>query len=181
MTISTLRLLRKERRWTLETLAERAGLTKSYLSKIERGHSMPSIAVAIQLADALQVDVADLFDDADKGADIAVYRSSGERKMHDPFDGSRYTAVAGSVANKQMLPFLIYPSRRAEQCAFREHVGDEFVVVVSGTVELSFPGRVETLSAGESAYFRGGIPHRFRSPGTDLAEVLIVIAASGVD
>ena len=50
-----LKPLRKDRGWTLEVLAERTGLTKSYLSKVERGLSVPSIAVAMKLAGALGV------------------------------------------------------------------------------------------------------------------------------
>ena len=39
-----LKLLRKKLGVTLETLAEKSGMTKSYLSKVERGLNTPSIA-----------------------------------------------------------------------------------------------------------------------------------------
>lgn len=38
---------------TLDVLAEKTGMTKSYLSKVERGLSTPSIATALKLAKAL--------------------------------------------------------------------------------------------------------------------------------
>ena len=56
-----LRLLRKQQGMTLATVAERTGLTKSYLSKLERGQSSPSLVVAFKLAGALGVDVETLF------------------------------------------------------------------------------------------------------------------------
>ena len=58
-----LRAVRRQRGLTLESLAEQTGLTKSYLSKIERRQSTPSIAVALKVARALDVDVAQLFSD----------------------------------------------------------------------------------------------------------------------
>lgn len=48
-----LRAVRQQRGMTLEELAEATGLTKSYLSKVERQRSTPSIAVAMKLARAL--------------------------------------------------------------------------------------------------------------------------------
>ena len=41
-----LKLLRKKLGMSLESLAEKSGMTKSYLSKIERGLNTPSIAAA---------------------------------------------------------------------------------------------------------------------------------------
>lgn len=55
-----LKLLRQQHGLSLEQLAQRSGLTKSYVSKVERGLSTPSIASALKLARALAVDVAQL-------------------------------------------------------------------------------------------------------------------------
>ncbi|MDN5860014.1 MAG: XRE family transcriptional regulator [Pseudonocardia sp.] len=180
MGVATLRMLRRERGWTLEVLAERAGMTKSYLSKVERGHSTPSIAVALSLAGALGVDVAALFGELDGTSPIEIDRATGRDAgaAATPSDGSTYLGIATGIAGKQMLPFVLYPPADATPCTFRDHDGDEFVVVLSGEVELRFPDRVERLAAGDSAYFRGGVAHYFRSVGPDPAEVLAVIAAS---
>ena len=56
MTAIRLKVLRKKLGLTLETLAEKTAMTKSYLSKIERSRSRPSIAVAMKVAEALNVD-----------------------------------------------------------------------------------------------------------------------------
>jgi transcriptional regulator with XRE-family HTH domain len=180
--MSTLRMLRQERGWTLDALAERAGTTKSYLSKVERGYSTPSISVAIKLADALGVDVTEVFGEAADAAHIELSRRAAHSDASasvSPADGSPYRSLATRISGKHMLPFLIHPSTEAEGCVFREHAGDEFVVVQSGRVELSFPDRVEQLEAGDTAYFRGGIPHHFRSLDDRQAQVLVVIAAPG--
>jgi transcriptional regulator with XRE-family HTH domain len=76
-----LRAVRRQRGLTLESLAEQTGLTKSYLSKIERRQSTPSIAVALKVARALDVDVAQLFSDETADEKIAIDRAGDRRKV----------------------------------------------------------------------------------------------------
>jgi len=177
--MSTLRMLRQERGWSLDTLAERSGTTKSYLSKVERGFNTPSIAVAIKLAGALGVEVTEVFGETASSAHIELTRQADHAQASKkPDDGSPYAGLATRISGKHMLPFVIHPPTEPEGCVFKEHAGDEFVVVQSGRVELSFPDRVEQLGVGDTAYFRGGIPHHFRSLDGHPAQVLVVIAAA---
>ena len=46
------RKLREERNWSLTALAARAGISRSYLSQIESGESIPTQAKIVQLANA---------------------------------------------------------------------------------------------------------------------------------
>src|SRR6476620_9803336 len=57
-----LRRLRRSRRATLRTVAERSGLSESFLSQVERGRSSASIESLRRVADALGVSMADLFE-----------------------------------------------------------------------------------------------------------------------
>src|SRR5213596_4329429 len=57
-----LREIRSRRRLTLREVAERAGLSESFLSQVERGRSSASIASLRRIADALGVSIADLFE-----------------------------------------------------------------------------------------------------------------------
>lgn len=56
-----LRHLRAERGLTQEQLADRAGLAREYLSKVESGHRNPSLDIIARLAQALEVSLEDLF------------------------------------------------------------------------------------------------------------------------
>ena len=55
---------------TQETLAEKAGISPEYVSRIERGNTSPSFGTISRVAEALQVRVKTLFDfsDLDKGS-----------------------------------------------------------------------------------------------------------------
>ncbi|GAA3197490.1 hypothetical protein GCM10020255_100340 [Rhodococcus baikonurensis] len=74
-------------------MAEQTGLTKSYLSKVERGISTPSIAVALKIARVLDADVGQLFSDSMEGNAMTIARakdrvidqaSSAESSVYDP-------------------------------------------------------------------------------------------------
>ncbi len=57
----TLRRLRRERDLSQEALSHLSGLSAKHLSDIERGRSEPRLTTVVQLADALAVDVGELF------------------------------------------------------------------------------------------------------------------------
>lgn len=163
-----LRTVRRQRGLTLEGLAERTGLTKSYLSKIERSRSTPSIAVAIKVAQALDVDVAQLFSERGDDDKIAVDRAADRST-----DRQRYRAVAAGMLGKSMSPFAVRPTSDAHPL-HALHDGQEFVFVHVGTVELEYGNATWTLVAGDSAYFDASISHRIRSIGSQPAEVVVV-------
>lgn len=164
-----LRTVRRQRGLTLEQLADQTGLTKSYLSKIERGHSTPSIAVALKVARALGVDVGRLFSDGAAEEQITVDRA-------DPA-GGRYRALATSLLGKSMSPFVVRPTGTASDDPHPEHTGQEFVFVHCGAVELTYGDRVISLGAGDSAYFDASVGHQLRAVGAEPAEVLVITNA----
>lgn len=167
-----LRAVRKQRGLTLEGLAERTGLTKSYLSKIERSRSTPSIAVAIKVAQALDVDVAQLFSERGAEDKIAVDRAADRST-----DRQRYRAMASDMLGKSMSPFVVRPAGCAAAETRPVHSGQEFVFVHAGSVELEYGDATWTLAAGDSAYFDASISHRIRAVGSQPAEVVVVAGA----
>jgi quercetin dioxygenase-like cupin family protein len=55
------------------------------------------------------------------------------------------------------------------------HSGEEAGVVIRGRLELWVDGRTVTLEAGDSFGFKSVLPHRYRNPGPDEAEVIWAI------
>lgn len=166
-----LRTIRKQHGLTLEKLAEQTGLTKSYLSKIERQRSTPSIAVAIKVARALNVDVAQLFAERRDEEKIAIDRAVDRRA-----GGQRYRAMAVGLLGKSMAPFVVQASDRITGDPHPVHTGQEFVFVHAGVVELAYGDQTMRLATGDSAYFDASISHRIRAVGTGSAEVVVVTA-----
>lgn len=68
-----LKTLRKERGWTAEVLAEKAGSSKSYISEIENGKKFPSGRLLKRFAEELGVSVFELIDSDDLAAEIRAH------------------------------------------------------------------------------------------------------------
>ncbi|MGH9059924.1 MAG: helix-turn-helix domain-containing protein [Acidimicrobiales bacterium] len=164
-----LRTVRRQHGLTLAMLAERTGLTKSYLSKIERRRSTPSIAAALKVARALDVDVAALFSAAPAEATLAVERAEGVDRHAE-----RYRPLAAGLLGKAMSPFVVRPNASPADDPHPVHTGQEFVFVHAGTVELEYGEKAVTLQPGDSAYFDASVSHNFRAVGTVPAEVAVV-------
>ncbi|POM16951.1 HTH-type transcriptional regulator SutR [Burkholderia cepacia] len=173
-----LKLLRKQKGWTLDVLADETGLTKSYLSKVERGLSVPSIAVALKLSKALNVDVEQLFSESRNRELITVTRAGERTAMGAAADSHahRFESIAAGVAPKKMLPFVVHPPHEFVASTFREHEGEEFLFVHKGRVEIEFPNETVQLKTGDSVYFNALIPHRTRSLGAAQAEILVIVS-----
>jgi len=173
-----MKVLRKKLGVSLDALALKTGMTKSYLSKVERGLSKPSIATALKLSQALNVSVEELFcvDEADQQA-YSLVRGDDRQRLasHSEGDESAYVVLTKQVGKRKQLPFMLYPDAEYSGKAFKEHFGEEFMFVHKGTIEVDFDHELITLHCGDSLAFHGQKPHRIRSLGEVQAEVLVVI------
>ena len=171
--------LRELRGLTLEQLAQRTRLTKSFLSKIERGVSVPSIATALSLAEAFDVRVGDLFGSAAVPGDFVVVRRQ-QRKAFNRRNGEqagyRYEAIAPGAAHGLFEAFVMQPPFQVSSREKRfEHAGQEMIFVLSGKIEVSLPQENIVLNTGDCITFSGRLPHQSRSVGKGLAEALVLV------
>lgn len=169
-----LKLLRKKLGITLEALAETAGMTKSYLSKVERGLNTPSIAAALKLARALNVNVEELFAEDQPGqARYSLVRSHERQAVSG--QGPGYSVLAKQIGSRSLLPFIISPPPEFSDASFKEHLGEEFLFVHEGQVEVDFMNERLILERGDALYFNAQTPHRLRSLGPVQAQLLVVV------
>ncbi len=111
--------------------------------------------------------MAQLFSDDPEVSTISVDRAA-ER------GADRHHAVAARMLGKEMSPFVVRPGRTFTTHPHPTHLGQEFIFVHSGRVELSHDGRIIALEAGDCAYFDASAPHKLRQIGEDAAEVVVV-------
>lgn len=173
-----LRILRKKMGMTLEQLAGKTGLTKSYLSKVERGMSSPSIAVALRLAKALNAPAEELF----SSEAVPVEGYSLVRRQQRDASGEQpaptHVPLARHIGQRALLPFMVYPPRSFGNSAFKEHLGEEFIYVHRGSVEIDFGTERLTLEEGDALHFNAQKSHRIRTVSQAQAELLVVVHSS---
>nr|WP_226846526.1 MULTISPECIES: XRE family transcriptional regulator [Achromobacter] len=176
-----LRTLRRQQTLSLEQLAQRTGLTKSYLSKLERGLSEPSISTVLRLAEAYGVGVSQLVGDDGAAQDevVSVVRVADREALQRRGLGSEYhyESLAGRRKVKAMEPFVVHPPREfPDAAAVFPHPGEEFLLVLKGAIEVHVGERQFRLETGDSVYFDSELPHRMRTVSRAMAEVLVVAA-----
>lgn len=169
---------RKERQMTLQELADRAGLTKGYLSKIERSEKAPPYSTLSKIADALGVEITDIFRQETGHArdrSIVVGRGKDGRIIRESshYVGYDYTVLAADKPGKNMEPFIIYAPFAFPQLF--THEGEEFIYVLEGTMEFQYGDQTHVLDAGDHIYFDSRTPHTGRSLGETRAKLMVVI------
>jgi transcriptional regulator with XRE-family HTH domain len=168
-----IRQLRMAKGLTLDRLATLSELTRGYISLVERGLKMPSIAALLRLAAALEVSVTYFFDpNSEPAARYTLFRQEDRSTTKEA--GFELVALAAGRTGKMMEPFLASPPMNS---AFRaSHAGEEMLFVINGRIAIKLGGEELTLSKGDCLYFSSETPHEVRSLGRQRAEILVVVA-----
>ncbi len=169
--------LRRQRDMTLEELSAASKLTKSFVSKIERGLSVPSISTAMRIAESFGLTVSQLLGEDGYADAVSLVRKDKRRSFMRPgsSSGYNYQMIADSKRYKRMEPYIMRPPFQFRDKRLFEHVGEELMFVLSGNVEVEVSGKFFRLDEGDTLYFDSHLPHRSRSLGKKYAEVLIVV------
>lgn len=167
---------RLEKRLTLEAVAARTGLTRSWLSKVENFRVTPSLPALGQIAAALEVPIADLVQGLDQRPRLVVVRRRERQVIQrdKPSSNTVYESLAFKRPDRKMDPFVLkVPPGEAKRLA-KPHEGEEFLMVIAGRVDFEYDGELHNLAAGDSLYFDANAKHRLLNPHKKPAEVLCV-------
>jgi transcriptional regulator with XRE-family HTH domain len=173
--IKTLRLARD---MTLDDLSRLTGLSKGYLSKLERSGKLPPFSTLNRIAAALGVETVSLFNGQHEPlADTRIaFVRKNERKVivsRGSLYGYKYETLAHNKPGKSMEPYIIEPSFEEE--AIFQHEGEELLYVLEGTHEFTYDGKKYIMHEGDCVYFDSGYPHTGRSVGRRQAKLLAVM------
>ena len=160
-----IRQLRHEQGLTLVALAARTQLSHPFLSQVERGLARPSMTSLERIAQALRSSQSDLMARA-AGAALTQPRTPFTVVRSD--QGTVLPSAGGSarllVDDGAHFHPMIYTGDNGGFDEYYQHVEDEFVHVVLGAIEVDLGGSgMVRLAAGDSLYYSGGTPHRWRT------------------
>jgi DNA-binding XRE family transcriptional regulator/quercetin dioxygenase-like cupin family protein len=167
-----LHAMRESRQWTLDALAERTGLSKAYLSRLESGARQPSIGVLCTIAKSFGVSISTLFEQPDEVADCVIIRggSVDERSVN----GLRYQPLSSSTKPFNLQPIdVTIPANRSGDQVY-QHEGEEWLLVTQGRVQLSIGQNRYQLETGDSAHFCSQLGHRLDALDGKDARIILV-------
>lgn len=177
-----LRAARKQFGWTLAQLAELSDISITTISRAERGQLALSYEKFSALGRALRMDMGAMFSEAGATArpfkDPVVTRA-GEGVVYRGLSFS-YEFLGTTAAGKQMSPILgtVHARRIDGPEDFVRHPGEEFVYVLTGTIDVHFDtGEVVQLRKGDSLYFDSSVGHAYVSVSRQLARVIGVTSS----
>jgi transcriptional regulator with XRE-family HTH domain len=172
-----IRSLRRIKNLTLDQLAETTGLSKGYLSRIERSEKSPSIATVVKLAEALDVSVAAMFGEKIEDSAIHIGRANARKMLKSSPEKGAYpfATLSKPGSHNKIESFVIYPPSDFGSEGYISHGGEEVFFVLSGKIEVSLSDRNITLAEGDYLQFPGHLKHRVRRLSRS-ATALVVIA-----
>jgi transcriptional regulator with XRE-family HTH domain len=168
----TMRRLREERGLSLRQVADRAGLTQSFLSQVERGLTSPSVASLRKVAQAYGVPLAAFFQGAAVPSDRVVRRDERRQLVHPRRQWRDYLLTPNLTGKLQVILSIIEPGGGSGEEAYAHDSDEECVVILRGRLEFWVGEDRYLLEAGDSIVFESRIPHRNVNPGPNQAEVL---------
>lgn len=171
---SRIRNLRRKNGFTLEVLASKVGIHKGHLSRIENGEKAPSIATLEAIARALGVDMAELFGEKASQHDITVVRKSEGVSTGDADTYLVEALIAGSPS-RPIASYIVSPGRTFLDHDVSDHVGQEFLYVLRGKIEVAVADQLIVLGPGDCATYDAALKHKVRRLGSALARVLVVL------
>jgi transcriptional regulator with XRE-family HTH domain len=171
-----LRELRHLRRRTLKAVAERAEVSESFLSQVERGKASASVASLTRIAAALGVSVADLFEPDGARRPPRVLRREARPVLPFGERGRKYLLTPRPLEHLEVFVGELEPGGSTGDETYTHGDSEELFVVLSGRVHLQLGDDVHELEAGDSIDYRSSSPHRASNAGDTPAEVMWVIS-----
>jgi transcriptional regulator with XRE-family HTH domain len=185
--------LRKDRNLTLEQLANIVGCSKSYISQLENGVATPSISMLGKLSKGLNTNMTNLILSVEENGDQSTarveapkstrtsdyYMRKNRRRTFNYPDGKTLSQfLTTAVYQKTMQPIYttIEPGGESngDDMIIHPKNSEEFVWVLKGKVEFEINGEILIIEEGDTLYFDGSIPHRWKNTTQQLAEALFV-------
>ena len=185
---------RRKRKFTLEKLSQKAGLSKSFLSQVERGLAQASVSSLKKIAREFGISVVDLFSEqpepqypggappnANKNGPMyiggfQVVRANRRKSLTLPGSKVTYDLLTPDLNRQLEVMFMkIEPGEHSGDEPLIDLPGEKFGLVLKGTLEFRVGKEVQEIRAGDSFYFPAHVPHAWRGLGKEPIEVIWVL------
>lgn len=171
-----MRAIREGKGIGLRKLAKELGVSPSFVSQIEKNKAQPSIDTLKRITASLDISISDLIDDPHA---LEATNVSRPTQIKNRFSADKLT----NVLLKKMVPenidnnmeptlLIVQPNGHSETLANAN--GEEFLLILSGQLEITLNDKAYTLQEGDNIYFNANVKHHFRNSTQQPTKVLWV-------
>lgn len=168
-----MRQARKRQQSTLQQVAQRADLSVSYLSQIERNLLTPTVGTLKRIATALGIPTGQLIapDAGTTRTMVSVLRKHERKRVAFPQSSITYELLMPDFRRRASALWLV-GNPGAESGPAQSHEGEDIVIVLNGQLSVDVAGTWYELKAGDSICFNSELPHRWCNRGTRIAQAI---------
>lgn len=146
---------------TQEELADRAELSKGFISQLERDLTSPSIATLLDILQCLGTSVNEFFNESPE--EQIVFEKTDYFEKYDSELKSTVKWIIPNAQKNVMEPILLTLDAGGETCPDNPHEGEEFGYILQGSVSIHLGNKVYRAKKGESFYFSADKEHYLTS------------------
>lgn len=160
------------RNLTLKDVELKAEVSATHVSEIERGMTSPTVGALTKIAKALGTEPS-YFLVVDHNPPVSVVRKVKRRAVTDSSWGARLHRLCDGVRNSEMsfMEVELDPGRN-EKTNPVTHVGEEFIYVLKGVIEVYIGLDRHLIKEGDSLHFKSEEPHTIRNIGDGPARII---------
>lgn len=182
----TVKLHRTWKGLSSHELANKAGISASYLSKIEGDKVNPSIGVILDIADALEISLDELLNGMSglstetriqkvrPNLRATVVRASQRKTMRPAGTSVIYELLTPDL--QRNIQFIMVRHNPGEKVLTFSHIGEESILCLDGKAKVTVADEVFILDPGDCISFDCSIPHSVTALGD--APCVIVSAST---
>jgi len=171
---------RQSRHWTLDQLAEAAGVSRRMVVNVEQGAANPSVGTLLRISGALGVGLPALVEPPGPKP-VKVTRRGDGAVLWSGEAGGRGVLVAGT-GPPDVVELWDWTLGPGDHHISEAHTPGtrELAQVQQGTVTVEVAGQPVTLEAGDAVAFGGDVAHSYANPGTRPARFSLAVFEPGV-
>ena len=174
---SAVRTARDARGLSVAELAQRSGVSRAMIGKIERGETQPTAQLLARLAAACDLTLSRLIEAAE-GERQLVRRHDAQTVWVDPATGYTRRALSPMTGALELAEIELPAAAVVGYASGSYPVAHQQIWMLAGELEVTQPDGVTTLTTGDCLLFGTPGERRYRNPGASPCRYLVAIAAA---
>lgn len=164
--------LRVQKGLTQEELADRAELSKGFISQLERDLTSPSIATLVDILQCLGTNLEEFF--TNTSSEQVVFKKTDFFEKYDNELKNEIKWIIPNAQKNMMEPILLTLDPEGSTYPDNPHEGEEFGYVLQGSINIHIGNKTFKAKKGEAFYFTSNKKHFISAQGKTGASLIWV-------